>query len=142
MKKICVLLCHLWMVGTLFSQDLPTDYLSPAFHAARRDSLRKLMPPNSVAAIFSYPTRLYSNDVNYTYHPNPDLYYFSGYIEPNALLLIFKEPHKYKDSLEYKDVLFVQKRNPKQEQWTGKRLGVEGGRKLGFPLVLNGEDFD
>ncbi|MEP6750221.1 MAG: aminopeptidase P family protein [Bacteroidota bacterium] len=143
MKKIFFLFCCSFLFAdTVFSQeDLPTDYLSPAFHAGRRDSLRKLMPANSVMAVFAYPERVFSTDVNYTYHPNPDLYYFSGYTEPNALLLIFKEPRRYKDSIAYNEVLFVQKKDPRREQWTGRRLGVEGAKKLGFALVFNGEEF-
>ncbi|HEX5651455.1 MAG TPA: aminopeptidase P N-terminal domain-containing protein, partial [Chitinophagaceae bacterium] len=69
---------------------LPTDYLGKDFHSGRREALRELLPDNSVMAVFAYPTRTYSNDVEYRYHPNPDLYYFSGYKEPHALLLIFK----------------------------------------------------
>ncbi len=57
-------------------------------------------------------------------------------------MLIFKEPQHYKDSATYNEVFFVQKRNPRQEQWTGRRLGVEGVKKnLGFTMVYNGEDF-
>jgi Xaa-Pro aminopeptidase len=118
--------------------NLPTDYLTPAFHAGRREALRALMPPNSVAVIFSYPTRLFSNDVNYPYHANPDLYYFSGYKEPNAVLLIFKEPQKGG----YKELFFVQRRDPREEQWTGRRLGVEKVKsQLGFDSVFNGSEF-
>jgi len=145
MKKTLLLLLPVFFIGLPgFSQmDLPTDYLSPAFHSARRDSLRKMMPPNSVMAIFAFPARTYSNDVQYVYHANPDLYYFSGYKEPNALLLIFKEPHRYKDSISYNEVFFVQKKNAQREQWTGRRQGVEGVKKeLGFSLVFNGEDFN
>jgi Xaa-Pro aminopeptidase len=143
MRKLLLLfLCTSLFAGDIYSQeDLPTDFLSPAFHTGRRDSLRKMMPANSVMAVFAYPVRTFSNDVDYTYHPNPDLYYFTGYKEPNALLLIFKEPQKYKDSMEYNEVLFVQKRDPQQEQWTGRRLGVDGAKKLGFTLVFNGEEF-
>jgi len=145
MKRTLLFFCcsYLLSLPGLCQQDLPTDYLSPAFHAARRDSLRKMMPPNSVMAIFASPARTYSNDVQYVYHANPDLYYFSGYQEPNALLLIFKEPHKYKDSVSYNEVFFIQKKNAQREQWTGRRQGVEGVKKeLGFSLVFNGEDFN
>ncbi len=142
-NRHCLFICCLLCSVRLFAQDdEPTDYLSPAFHAARRDSLRKMMPAHSVMAVFAFPVRLYSNDVNYTYHPNPDLYYFSGYKEPNSLLLIFKDQQRYKDSINYNEVLFVQKKDKQQEQWTGRRMGVEGARKsLGFKLVLNGSEF-
>lgn len=121
--------------------SLPTDYLSNAFHQNRRDALRQIMPANSVAVIFAYPERVFSRDVNYAYHPNPDLYYFSGYKEPNAVLLIFKEEQPGTDG-PYKELFFVRKRNPMQEQWTGKRLGAEGVKQqLGFKNVYNDEEF-
>ena len=122
-------------------ENLPADYLSPAFHAERRQALRNLMPPNSVALIFSYPEEVFSKDINYTYHPNPDLYYFSGYKEPDAVLLIFKEVQPDGDS-SYNELFFVQHRDAREEQWTGKRLGVEGVKsRLGFKRVYDGEAF-
>jgi Xaa-Pro aminopeptidase len=128
---------------TLNAQDdLPTDYLSKEFHAGRRDALRKLMPDNSVFVVMAYPTRTFSNDVDYFYHQNPDMYYFSGYKEPHSLLLIFKEEQKGADGASYKEIIFVQKKDPRAEQWTGRRLGTEGAKeKLGFTYAYNGEDF-
>jgi len=151
MKLTCRLLLTLVFAGIawtgVFSQtdnpaeNLPTDYLSPVFHAARRQALRDLMPANSVAVIFAYPEEVFSKDVNYTYHPNPDLYYFSGYKEPNAVLLIFKDLQPDGDS-SYNELFFVQHRDPRAEQWTGKRLGVEGVKsQLGFKRVYNGDAF-
>jgi Xaa-Pro aminopeptidase len=120
------------------NDNLPKDYLTKEFHAGRRDALRKLMPENSVVIIFAYPDRVFSKDVSYVYHANPDLYYFSGYNEPNAVLLIFKD----KQADGSNELFYVQHRDPTQEQWTGKRLGVEGVKsKLGFSNVYNSEDF-
>ena len=122
--------------------DLPTDYLSKEFHAGRRDALRKIMPDNSVFVVLAFPTRTFSNDVEYLYHQNPDMYYFSGYKEPHSLLLIFKEEQKGKDGAVYNEMIFVQKKNALAEQWTGRRLGIEGVKeKLGFTHAFNGEDF-
>ena len=127
----------------VFAQDdLPGDYLSKEFHAARRAALREKMPANSVFVIFAYPTRTFSNDVDYFYHQNPDMYYFSGYKEPHSMLFIFKEEQRAADGSKYNELIFVQKRNPQAEQWTGKRLGTEGVRsKLGISMAFNGEDF-
>jgi Xaa-Pro aminopeptidase len=123
-------------------ENLPTDYLTKEFHAGRRDALRNLMPANSVTVVFAYPTRTYSNDVEYLYHQNPDLLYFSGYKEPHSLLLMFKDPQTDSLGNKYSELLFVQKRSPQAEQWTGRRLGVEGGKdKLGFTATYNAADF-
>jgi len=123
-------------------EGLPTDYLSKEFHAGRREALRALMPAHSVAVIFAYPTRTFSNDVSYPYHPNPDLYYFSGYKEPQAVLLIFKEPQPAAGGGTYKELFFIQQRDPQAEQWTGRRLGTEKVKsQLGFDSVFNGSAF-
>src|SRR5258705_7579544 len=147
MKKnlysFCTFICIFSLSITLNAQDnLPTDYLSKGFHAGRREALRKLMPDNSVFVVMASPTRIFSNDVDYFYHQNPDMFYFSGYKEPNSLLVIFKENQKGIDGPDYNEMIFVQKKNAQAEQWTGRRLGVEGAReKLGFKYAYNGEDF-
>ncbi len=101
------------------------------------------MPDNSVAVIFANPVRNFANDVDFPYHQDPDLYYFSGYKEPHAILFIFKEPQKAADGSTYKDLFFVQQRNPRQEQWTGRRLGAAGVKaQLGINMVFDGEMFN
>jgi Xaa-Pro aminopeptidase len=142
-KKIIPVFLFLIAAIACFAQDgLPKDYLPKEFHAGRREALRKLMPDNSVTVVFASPTRNFANDVDYFYHQNPDLYYFSGYKEPHSLLLIFKSPQTDSAGNSFSEVLFVQKRNPAAEQWTGKRLGKEGAKqRLGFTMALNGEDF-
>ncbi|HET9746802.1 MAG TPA: aminopeptidase P family protein, partial [Chitinophagaceae bacterium] len=142
-RYIFTIICAFILCFSLNAQeDLPTDYLGKEFHAGRRDALRKIMPDNSVVVVMAYPTRTFSNDVDYFYHQNPDMYYFSGYREPHSLLLIFKEEQKNDNGGVYKELLFVQKKNALAEQWTGRRLGTEGAKeKLGFAHSLNGEDF-
>ena len=142
-KEYSLLLSFLFFLFTLHAQDdRPDDYLPKEFHAGRRAALREMMPDNSVVAVFAFPTRTFSNDVEYLYHPNPDLYYFSGYKEPHSVLLIFKTPQTDAVGNSFSEVLFVQKRNARAEQWTGKRLGAEGAKnKLGLKEVFNGEDF-
>lgn len=95
----------------LFAQagDLPEDYLSKKFHATRRDSLRSRMPANSVAAVFAFPTRTFSNDVEYVYHANPDMYYFTGYKEPHSVLFIFKEAQKNADGTNFTELFLYRK---------------------------------
>lgn len=140
-RSALIFLISLTIIKVAAQEALPTDYLSKEFHSGRRDALRKIMPDNSVVAIFAYPERVFSRDVNYVYHPNPDLYYFSGYKEPDAVLFIFKETQQRADTI-YNELFFIRKRNPLQEQWTGRRLGVEGVRdQLGFKQVFNGEEF-
>lgn len=119
------------------AQDfLPTDYLSKKFHKGRREAARALMPDNSVMVVFAAPTRNYSNDVDYSYHQNPDLYYFTGYKEPEAVLFLFKENQKTTDGQEFNELFFVRPKNELRERWEGRRLGEAGVKeKLGFKQV-------
>ena len=143
MTKIFTLLVLFFVAQNSFAQDFePKDYFTKEFHAERREALRKIMPEGSVMALFAYPTRNFSNDVDYFYHQNPDLYYFTGYKEPDAVLFIFKEAQTDANGNSFKELFFVQKRNPQQESWTGKRLGIEGAKeKLGIAMSFNGNDF-
>ncbi len=115
------------------------DLLSPEFHKGRREALRALMPEGSVAVFFASPVRNRANDVDYEYHQDPDFYYLTGLTEPNAVLIIFKEPQKVADGSN--EMIFVQPRDPNSEVWTGRRLGTDGmERKLGLrPAFVNTE---
>jgi Xaa-Pro aminopeptidase len=113
-----------------------TDLLSKEFHASRREALRALMPDSSAAIFFSNPERNRSNDITFQYSQDPDFYYLSGYPEPNAMLIIFKEKVQV-DSFYTNELIFVQERNAFRESWTGRRLGTEGVRTLlGFQYPL------
>ena len=125
----------------LWAQEIPSDYLTPAFHADRRAAVRAKMPPNSVAVFFANPVRNRANDVDFHYHQNPNFYYLTGLKEPHAILIIYKEAQTVKET-EVFELLFVQERDPLREQWDGYRLGVEGVKeKLGFTNTFFNSEF-
>ncbi len=141
LKYIIVCSYLLWGNFAISQVHLPTDYLSAQFHRERREAFRKLMPINSVAIFFSNPIQNRSNDVDYIFHQDPNLYYLTGYKEPNGILVLFSEPQQVDDK-EVDEVLFVQDRDPKMEQWTGYRLGVAGAEeKLGLQLAFTNKEF-
>src|SRR5215213_11452317 len=107
----CCILILLFVFSGNAQKDLPTDYLSKEFHKGRREAARALMPDNSVMVVFAAPTRTFSNDVEYFYHQNPDLYYFTGYKEPHAVLFLFKQDQKAADGSSYNELFFVQEKN-------------------------------
>ncbi len=124
-----------------FSQ-MPTDYLPAEFHKERRDILRAKMPANSVTLVFANPLRNRANDVDYVFHQDPNFYYLTGYREPNGVLVLFSEDQTDAEGNTYNEILYVQKRDPRAEQWNGKRLGVEGAKtELGFKVAKNASEF-
>ncbi len=123
------------------SNEYPTDYLSPAFHAARRAAVREKMPEHSMALIFAAQVRNRNNDVDFQYAQNKNFYYLTGLEEPNALLLLFKNPVTLLGKLGT-EFLFVQPRNPAREMWTGKILGAEGvSERYKFQHVFTNDKF-
>ena len=116
--------------------DKPTDFLDKNFHRQRRELLIKQLPANSVAVFFANPVRNRANDVDFHYHQDPDFYYLTGYREPNAVLVLFAREQVI-DNKPTHEVIFIQPRNPKEEQWNGKRLGEKGvAEQLGFQNIL------
>ncbi|MFB1040136.1 MAG: aminopeptidase P N-terminal domain-containing protein, partial [Polaribacter sp.] len=126
---------------SLFSQ-IPTDFLSKDFHKGRRNALRVKMPANSVAVLFANPLRNRANDVDYIFHQDPNFYYLTGYREPNGVLVLFSDNQTDENGVSYNEVLYVQERDARAEQWNGKRLGIEGAiEELGFQMAKNANDF-
>ncbi|MCC3156361.1 aminopeptidase P family protein [Hymenobacter sp. 15J16-1T3B] len=120
----------------------PADFLDPGFHRGRREALRQQLPAGSVAVIFTAPVRNRANDVSFIFHQNPDLYYLTGYDEPDGVLVLFKEPQTVGGQSGVTEALFVQPRDPKREVWTGRRLGKEGAqRELKLQFTADNKDF-
>lgn len=122
--------------------DLPADFLSKSFHHERREKLREKLPANSVAVFFANPVRNRSNDVDFVYHQDPDFYYLTGYNEPDAVLLVFKDFQTSVNNTKYNEIIFVQPRNEFREMWTGRRLGDKGVKeRLGLEQAFNNSAF-
>jgi Xaa-Pro aminopeptidase len=119
-----------------------TDLLPALFFAKNRQALRDLMPKNSVAVIFSNPIRNRSNDVDYEYHQDPNFYYLTGLQEPHSVLILYKEDQEFKEDFITNEILFLQKKQKREELWTGKRTGIIDATKiLKFKTALDNQRF-
>jgi Xaa-Pro aminopeptidase len=140
--KTNIILLFTFLSFALNAQETPTDFLSSDFHKGRRDAFRAEMPANSVAVLFANPVRNRANDVDYIYHQDPDFQYLTGYNEPHAVLLLFSDLQTDKTGTPYNEIIYVQKRDARAEQWNGRRLGVEVViATLGFEIAYSGIDF-
>jgi Xaa-Pro aminopeptidase len=86
--------------------------------AARRKALLDAMG-QGVMIIPAPPTFIRNNDVEHDYRQGSDLYYLTGFDEPDSVLVLSTE-HP-----EQRAVLFLRARDPERETWDGPRLGVE-----------------
>ena len=127
-KKVMVWMLTFVAPLLVFAQQTtlyPNDYLTPEFHAGRRAAFKEKLSKNGVGIFFASQVRVRNNDVDYQYAQSKNFYYFTGLEEPNAVLLLFKEPVTILDKTGT-EFIFVQNRDPQRELWTGKILGVEG----------------
>ena len=147
MNRLVQILLVLLISSAALAQDVKylrydTDLLSSDFHKNRREEVRKRMPENSAAVIFAAPVRNRANDNDYQYHQSPNFYYLTGNPEPNSMLIITKNEIVI-DGKKSNEFLFVQSRDPQKETWTGRRLGIEGTRKLlGFDAAFISGNFE
>jgi Xaa-Pro aminopeptidase len=86
--------------------------------AARRKTLLDAMG-QGVMIIPAPPTFIRNNDVEHEYRQGSDLYYLTGFDEPDSVLVLSTE-HP-----EHRAVLFLRPRDPERETWDGPRLGAE-----------------
>lgn len=102
----------------------------------RRQALLSRMAPASAALIFAAPEAPRSNDTEYPYRQNSDFWYFTGFNEPEALLLLIKSDETHNHS-----VLFNRVRDLTAETWFGRRLGQDAApEKLGVDRALPWSD--
>ena len=99
---------------------------------SRRQTLLAQMQPGSAALIFAAPEAVRSADSEYPYRQNSDFWYFTGFNEPEALLVLIKSDETHNHS-----VLFNRVRDLTAEIWFGRRLGQEAApAKLGVDRAL------
>ncbi|MCL5499791.1 Xaa-Pro aminopeptidase [Escherichia coli] len=98
----------------------------------RRQALLAQMAPASAALIFAAPEATRSADSEYPYRQNSDFWYFTGFNEPEAALVLIKSDDTHNHS-----VLFNRIRDKTAEIWFGRRLGQEAApEKLGVDRAL------
>jgi Xaa-Pro aminopeptidase len=104
----------------------------------RRQALLAKMAPASAALIFAAPEVTRSADSEYPYRQNSDFWYFTGFNEPEAVLVLIKSNETHNHS-----VLFNRLRDKTAEIWFGRRLGQEAApEKLGVDRALAFSEID
>ncbi len=78
--------------------------------------------PGSVAVLASAPVFRRNNDVEHEYRQDSDLFYLTGFDEPESVAVF--------DSKTLKFTLFVRPRDPDREIWDGPRAGVDGAKSV------------
>jgi Xaa-Pro aminopeptidase len=88
--------------------------------ARRRKQLMDLIGANGIAVLTAAPERVRSRDTLFTYRPDSDFYYLTGFEEPDAVAVLM--PGRSQGQF----LLFCRERNKDRELWDGPRAGPEG----------------
>jgi Xaa-Pro aminopeptidase len=93
----------------------PIAPIPPSEHAERRRRFQARLG-EGVAIVPGARLATRSNDTQYAFRQNSDLFYLTGFPQPDALAVLSRERFWF----------FVQPRDPELETWNGRRPGVEG----------------
>jgi Xaa-Pro aminopeptidase len=121
--------------------EYDTDLLPPIFYQQNRERLLASLPEGSVAIFFANEEKTRNNDITYLYRQSNSIYYLTGHLESESILVISKIPMLI-DGKSVSEILFVQPRDPRAETWTGRRLGTENAiQKMGLAHALTTDKF-
>jgi Xaa-Pro aminopeptidase len=110
----------------------------PDEYRARRAELSKKLH-DGVLVLFAATDKGEEN-IRTGFFQEPNFYYLTGWQEPGAILLVAPP----QDDKPYA-VLFLPRRHPDQEKWTGRKAGPDDsniGQVTGFDTVLPTESFE
>jgi Xaa-Pro aminopeptidase len=101
-----------------------TDAERHAELAKRRAAVAAKMSDKSMLILFSAESKLYTNDVDYVYRQENNLYYLTALKQIGATLVIAKEGGNVTETL------FLPRRVPIRETWEGRMYSREDATRL------------
>lgn len=112
----------------------PIREFSRETFAGRREAAMASLE-DAVMILPSSPVRFRSRDTEYRYRPDSELFYLTGWTEPEAVAVFSGGPGEGGGTF----ILFVPERDPRKELWTGVHMGPEealeaSGAQETFPL--------
>jgi Xaa-Pro aminopeptidase len=92
--------------------------------AARRARVANEIGKQSLLVLLSGEARVYTNDVDYEFRQENNLYYLTGLAQQRATLVLIP------GHATTREILFIPRRNPAAETWTGHMYSAEEARAL------------
>ena len=103
----------------------------------RRERVAQSIGPQSFMILFSTEPRVYTNDVEYPYRQENNLYYLTNLKQKGATLVLLPGNTKIRE------ILFLPRRNPAAETWTGHMYSTEEANQLsGIREIWQASEFE
>jgi len=90
--------------------------------AARRNEVMRRIGEKGLLMLFAAEPRVYTNDVDYPYRQENNLYYLTGIKQAGATLVLIPSAKKTRE------ILLLPRPDPARETWTGHMLTAEEAR--------------
>ncbi|HEX6182664.1 MAG TPA: aminopeptidase P family protein [Pyrinomonadaceae bacterium] len=105
---------------------------------ARRERVAAKLGPNSLLVLFSAEPRLYTNDVDYEFRQENNLYYLTALRQKGATLVMVSGAQG-----PAREILFLPRRNPATETWDGRMYSPEEARTAsGVGEIWDAREFE
>jgi Xaa-Pro aminopeptidase len=106
------------------------------FHK-RRQQMMRMTGEDSIIIVCASPERFRNGDVHYPYRQDSDFLYLTGFLEPDAILVMV--PGKKGG----KSILFCRERDLEREMWNGPMAGLTGAiSEYGMDEAYSHEDVE
>ncbi|HEX7314236.1 MAG TPA: aminopeptidase P family protein [Pyrinomonadaceae bacterium] len=115
-----------------------TDEERHAELRARRERVMEKLGPNSLLVLFSGEPRVYTNDVDYEFRQENNLYYVTALKQAGATLVMVRGA-----AGPARELLFLPRRNAAAETWTGHMYSPEEARAAsGVNEIWDAREFE
>ena len=103
----------------------------------RREAIAEKMGQRGMLILFSPELRPYSGDVSYEFRQENNLFYLTGIRQREITLVLMHQ------NSSYREILFLPRRNPHRELWSGQMLTAEGATEIsGIEKVWSFSEFE
>jgi Xaa-Pro aminopeptidase len=105
---------------------------------ARRERVAAKLGPNSLLVMFSAEPRVYTNDVDFEFRQENNLYYLTALRQQGATLVMLPG-----NPAGAREILFLPRRDPRRETWDGRMYTPEEARAVsGVGEVWDAREFE
>lgn len=111
---------------SLNSSNMKFQPVQPELFRKNRDRFIKALQPNSIAVFVSNDEWPMNGDALHAYKQNSDLYWLTGVLQEDSMLILFPDNPDPK----YREVLVLVRPNELKEKWDGKRLRANEARNI------------
>src|SRR5499427_6081107 len=117
---VSVLSPEIWRIAPPAPKISEADRLTEL--RARRQEVMKRMGDRGVMVLFGAEPRVYTNDVDYHYRQENNLYYLTGVKQEDATLVLIPGAKRTRE------ILFMPPRDPRNETWHGHMMSADEAR--------------